>query len=75
MSRLSNVSGRQVMRVAEQRGWILRRTSGDHFVFRHPSFTETLSIPDKREMSPGTLRSNITTMGMTVDEFLAALKA
>ena len=62
------------MRVAERRGWVLQRSSGDHFVYRHPTLPGNLSITDKREVKPGTIRSNIATMGMTVDEFLAALK-
>ncbi len=33
-----------------------------------------LSIPNHRELDPGTLRALIRTMGMTVDEFVAALK-
>jgi predicted RNA binding protein YcfA (HicA-like mRNA interferase family) len=62
------------MRVAERRGWVLERIRGDHFVYRHPDIPGNLSITSKREMSPGTLRTNIATMRMTVDEFLAALK-
>lgn len=51
-----------------------RRNSGDHVIYQHPVHAVNLSIPDHRELKEGTLRSLISKMGMTVDEFLAALK-
>lgn len=62
------------MRIAERRGWVLLRIRGDHYVYRHPEIPLNLSIPDKREVPEGTLRGNIRTMRLTVDEFLRALK-
>jgi predicted RNA binding protein YcfA (HicA-like mRNA interferase family) len=73
LSRLNNVTGRQAMRVAERRGWSLRRTAGDHFIYSHPRLLRNLSIPDHRELDPGTLRALIRNMEMTVDEFLGEL--
>lgn len=43
-------------------------------VFRRRGEWQNLSIPDHRELDPGMLRALIRVMGMTVDEFLAALK-
>ncbi len=34
----------------------------------------TLSVPDRREVAPGTLRSLIRASGLTVDEFVALAK-
>ena len=34
----------------------------------------TLSVPDHREIAPGTLRSLIRASGLTVDRFLALAK-
>ncbi|MEO8539295.1 MAG: type II toxin-antitoxin system HicA family toxin [bacterium] len=62
MSRLNNVSGRQVMRVAEKRGWVWKRNTGDHYVYVHRNFAVNLSIPDHRELSEGTIRSAIRKM-------------
>ena len=61
------------MRLAEQRGWFLVRTRGDHFVYRHGELAGNLSIPDHRELSTGVLHSLIRLMGMTVNEFLEAI--
>ena len=74
MSRLANVSGRQVMRIAERTGWTFERISGDHYMYSKPG-RRTVPIPDHRELEPGTLRSIIRGLGLTVDEFLAALRS
>src|SRR5688500_5629185 len=47
------------MRVAERRGWILKRVSGDHYLYGHPEFRHNLPIADHRELRPGTLRDII----------------
>jgi len=73
LSRIGGVSGKIMMALAESRGWTLSRTRGDHFIYRHSSFAGNLSIPAHRELKPGVVRSLISAMGMTVDEFLAAI--
>lgn len=75
MGRLAGVRGRDAVRVAEANEWHYLRNNGDHMVFSKPGSRQNLSIPDHRELDPGTLRGIIRTMGMTVDEFLAALKS
>ena len=74
MNRLNNVSGRQAMRVAEQRGWRLDRVRGDHYIYKSANERRSLPVPDHRELAEGTLRAIIRSLGLTVDEFLAALK-
>jgi hypothetical protein len=39
-----------------------------------PGFPATLSIPDHRQIKPGTLRSQIRKAGLTIDEFLGLLR-
>ncbi len=39
-----------------------------------PGLRETLSIPDHRELRPGTLRALIRKAGLTPEEFLKLLK-
>ena len=74
MTRLNNVSGRQAMRIAERAGWELHRVTGDHYVYRRPGAARNIPIPDHRELSPGTLRSIIRGLGLSVDEFLEERK-
>ena len=74
VSRLGNISGRQVMRVAERRGYVLKRVRGDHFLYGRPEGGRNVPIPGVREVHPGLLRDIISQLGMTVDEFLDALR-
>ena len=39
-------------------------------VFSKPGMWANLSIPNHREVSEGTLRSLVRTMGLAIDEFL-----
>jgi len=39
-----------------------------------PGFPETLSVPDHRQLRPGTLRALIRKAGLNVEEFLALLR-
>ncbi len=73
MSRITGVSGKTVMRLAEKRGWYLVRVRGDHFIYRHEELPGNLSIPDHRELSTGLLHSAIKLMGLSVNEFLEAI--
>jgi hypothetical protein len=38
-----------------------------------PGFPATLSVPDHRQIKPGTLRSRIRKAGLTVEEFIRLL--
>jgi hypothetical protein len=42
-------------------------------IFTKPGSIVTLSVPDHRELAPGTLRALIRHAGMTVESFRAAL--
>ncbi len=61
------------MKVAERQGWRHVRNRGDHMVYEKPDVPNNLSIPNKRELGPGMVKALIRTMGMSVDEFLAAI--
>jgi predicted RNA binding protein YcfA (HicA-like mRNA interferase family) len=54
-------------------GWGFRRQTGSHMILTKAGSVASLSIPDHRELAPGTLRKLIRAAGMTIDEFRAAL--
>jgi predicted RNA binding protein YcfA (HicA-like mRNA interferase family) len=74
MPRLPVLSGREVVRAFESLGWQVARTSGSHIVLVREGHPATLSVPDHPEVAKGTLRSLIRAAGLTVDEFVAALR-
>ncbi len=69
MGRLSNISGKEAVKVFEKFDYILDHQTGSHMILWHES-KPTLSVPNHRELAPGLLRSLIRQAGITVDEFL-----
>jgi len=73
MPRLPVISGAQAVRVFERAGWRQDRQRGSHVILLKPGNVASLSVPQHRELAPGTLRSLIRAAGMTVDDFVALL--
>lgn len=67
------MSGRRVVRVFQALGWEVARRS-NHIILVHAGRTETLSVPDHKEVAPGTLRSLIRSAGITLAEFEGAAR-
>ena len=42
---MKTVSGKSFIKLLEQRGWILKRISGSHFIYSHPDKIEVISVP------------------------------
>jgi predicted RNA binding protein YcfA (HicA-like mRNA interferase family) len=61
-------------RAFERLGWVMRRQRGSHMILTKPGQMASLSIPDHRELATGTLRKLIRAAGLSVDEFLSALR-
>ena len=74
MSRLPQVSGREVVSALCKLGYEPDRQKGSHIILRHarPPYRR-LVVPDHKEVAKGTLRALIREAGLTVDEFLALL--
>ena len=69
MPELPVVSGRDARRAFERLGWVFRPQTGSHM---KAGSVASLSIPDHRELAPGTLRKLIRAAGITVEEFRVA---
>lgn len=74
MPELPVISGRQARGTLERAGWIFRRQSGSHMILTKSGSIVSLSIPDHRELAPGTLRKLIRLSGLTVEQFLELLR-
>jgi predicted RNA binding protein YcfA (HicA-like mRNA interferase family) len=55
-------------------GWVIKRQHGSHVILTKPGYYESLSIPQHKELSKGTFRGLIRKAGITVEEFVEALK-
>ncbi len=73
MARLPVISGAQAVRAFEKTGWVQDRQRGSHLVMLKPGYNVSLSVPQHRELAPGTLRALVRAAGMTVDELIALL--
>ncbi len=69
MGRLSNISGKEAVKIFEMFGYIFDHQTGSHMILWHDS-KPTLSVPNHKELAPGLLRSLIRQAEITVDEFL-----
>jgi len=63
------LSGREVRRAFERAGWRMARQVGSHMILVKSGQMASLSVPDHREVAPGTLRALVRAAGMTVEEF------
>jgi len=74
MPTLPRMSGRTDVKAFERDGWKLARQKGSHVILVKTGSWATLSVPDHRELAPGTLRSLIRASGLTVEQFVALTK-
>ena len=70
MPKLPVVSGAEAVKVFGRAGWRKDRQRGSHVVMLKSGHIASLSVPQHRELAPGTLRSLIRASGMTVGEFI-----
>ena len=73
MPKLPVLSGAQAVRAFEKAGWRTYRQRGSHVVMLMEGLNVSLSVPQHRELAPGTLRSLIRLSGMTVTQFIELL--
>ena len=71
MGILSNISGKQAVKIFQKFGYELDHQTGGHMILYHKS-RPTLSVPNHKELAPGLLRGLIRKSGITVEEFLSA---
>lgn len=69
MGILSNISGKQAVKIFNEFGYILDHQTGSHFILYHQN-KPTLSVPNHKELAPGLLRALIRKAGITVEDFL-----
>lgn len=69
MGILSNISGKEAVKIFGKFGYKFDHQTGSHMILYHDS-RPTLSIPNHKELAPGLLRGQIRKSGLTIDEFL-----
>ncbi len=56
---MKSVSGKQLCKIIEQKGWILQRVTGSHHIYENPVTNKIISIPVHRnkDLKIGTLKA------------------
>jgi predicted RNA binding protein YcfA (HicA-like mRNA interferase family) len=73
MPRLPVISGSQAVKAFRRAGWHVDRQRGSHVVLLKTGHIASLSVPQHKELAPGTLRSLLRGAGMTVEELILLL--
>jgi predicted RNA binding protein YcfA (HicA-like mRNA interferase family) len=73
MPRLPVISGSQAVKAFQRAGWRVDRQRGSHVVLLKRGRIASLSVPQHKELGPGTLRSLLRSAGMTVEELILLL--
>jgi len=75
MSKIPQVSGRQVVKVLSKIGYEKDRQKGSHIVLRQSIYPHRrIVVPNHKEIAKGTLRKIIKQAGLTIEEFQHLLK-
>jgi len=64
------VSGERAVGAFQKAGWLRDHQHGSHVILIKAGHPATLSVPQHRELAPGTLRALIRASGMRVDQFV-----
>ena len=73
MARLPVISGDEFVKAMERLGYTWDSTKGSHMILVGPT-GRRLSVPRRRELGPGILRSLIRQAGLTRQEFFRLLR-
>jgi predicted RNA binding protein YcfA (HicA-like mRNA interferase family) len=67
---VKQVSGRELARIVQQRGWTLARVHGSHYVFTMPGRRERIVVPIHRNqpLKKGLLRSLMKIAGLREED-------
>ncbi|MBM3666927.1 MAG: type II toxin-antitoxin system HicA family toxin [Actinobacteria bacterium] len=67
---MPSVSGKQLVKVLERRGWYVKRVRGSHHILRHPEIPDAVPIPvhGNRPLKRGTLSNILKTAGLSREE-------
>lgn len=71
MSQTPAVTGKQLVKALERRGWYVKRIRGSHHIMRHPSIPDAIPVPvhGNQPIKRGTLGNILRTAGISRDEF------
>jgi predicted RNA binding protein YcfA (HicA-like mRNA interferase family) len=73
MGKINVISGKKFIQILEIFGWQVVRRKSSHIILIKPGEIITLSVPNHKELSIGTLRSILRNADISIDEFNSLL--
>jgi len=69
---MKSISGKQLCKIVEQKGWVLRPITGSHHIYEKPEQEQILSIPVHRnqDLKVGTLKALMKIAQLSEDDLL-----
>ena len=67
---MKSISGKELIRIIQRKGWVLRRVNGSHHIFTHPLKKEILSVPvhKNEDLKIGLLRKLMSIADVSENE-------
>lgn len=67
---MKSVSGKQLCKIVEKKGWQLKRIKGSHHIYDKEGVTQILSIPvhKSQALKIGTLKALMKVAGLSEDD-------
>jgi predicted RNA binding protein YcfA (HicA-like mRNA interferase family) len=66
----TDLSGRSLVRALEKKGFVVKRQRGSHIILRRENPPARVVVPNHKNLRVGTLRTILSTAGLTVEELL-----
>ena len=72
--RIKPISRNAFERFLKEVGCVHKRTKGDHLVYTRSGLARPLVLQAKREILPFIIKSNLKTLGISIEEYLQIIK-
>lgn len=71
MPKLRPITPKELIKILKDRGFVLRRTTGSHMIFKNPQTEKMANIPfHLKEIPRGTLMAILRDSGLSKDDLL-----
>lgn len=75
MPKLPTISGKNLLRIFESHGFIIKRTSGSHFSLRgKKGEATTIPVHGNKDLHRGTLKAILRDIDLSTEDFLKMIK-
>jgi len=74
VAKLPSANWRKVVKALQSHGWNVARQSSSQIILTKDGEIASLSVPAHATVAKGTLRKLIRSAGMTIEEFVEAMK-